>query len=252
MIKKILLLILIILSLIGIQFIQMIEFAIYKEPLHSQSANKDFKLIPSSIYLKDYAYLNKYLIYKQKQVLDTCFSIQWGIKNNGTFIDEQGFKSTPDIDINAIKAWNKYIGKKEVVIAIIDTGIDYSHEDLKDVIWKNIEEIEGDGIDNDCNGFVDDLYGWNFYDNSSKTYNSQSNEDDHGTHVAGIIAASRNNTGIAGVASNTNIKIMTLKILGSRNSSGSINSMIKAIKYAESMGASICNISAGTYLEISK
>lgn len=225
-----------------------------KGQIYSQSAhgNEDVGLLFDDIDNQNNVFVNSDSIYKRKQVLNPSIFIQWGINNDGSFVDELGVHSTQGIDVNTVKAWDKYMGKKEVVIAIIDTGIDFSHEDLRGVMWTNPGETTGDGIDNDSNGFVDDIYGWNFYDNSCDTYNSQSDEDDHGTHVAGIIAALQNNIGIAGVASNTNIKIMTLKILGSSNNRGSINSFIKAIEYAENMGASICNISSGTYIENTK
>jgi subtilisin family serine protease len=225
-----------------------------KGQIYSQSVlgNEGLGLMFDDFENNNNIFLNSDSINYRKQVLNPCISLQWGINNDGSFIDEMGVQSTQEIDVNADKAWDKYTGKKEVIIAIIDTGIDFTHEDLRNVIWTNQGETAGDGIDNDNNGFIDDIHGWNFYDNSCDTYNSQSDEDDHGTHVAGIIAALRNNIGIAGVASNTNIKIMTIKILGSRKRNGSINSFIEAIEYAESMGASICNISSGTYLENTK
>lgn len=123
-----------------------------------------------------------------------------------------------------------------------------THEDLKEIMWINKNEVPDDGIDNDNNGYVDDVYGWNFANNTSETY-SHHPIDNHGTHIAGIIAAKRNGVGIVGVASNTNIKIMTLKVLDTNSISGSIDSFVRAIEYAEEMGASICNISAGTYVE---
>ncbi|MBE5961598.1 MAG: hypothetical protein E7256_09490 [Lachnospiraceae bacterium] len=149
------------------------------------------------------------------------------------------------IDINMQKAWEAYNGgKKEVVVAVIDTGIDYSHEDLTDVIWINTDEIPGDGIDNDGNGYIDDVYGWNFYSNSNQVY--VGSEDNHGTHGAGTIAANLNSIGIAGIAGDSTIKVMSLKALGGSEGSGSTESIIAAIKYAEENGATICNLSFGT------
>ena len=176
---------------------------------------------------------------------DPYLSIQWGMENRGNFKDEFNYSSTEDVDMNLTDAWDKTHGEKEVIVAVIDTGIDYNHEDLKDVIWTNTKEVPEDEIDNDDNGFVDDIHGWNFYKNSNVTYNSLDAED-HGTHVAGIIAASQNNVGIAGIASNANISIMSVKVLGGKDGSGQTSSIIKAIGYAKKMGASICNISAGT------
>ncbi len=153
-----------------------------------------------------------------------------------------------DIDLDAEKAWET-VGDtgRDVLVAVIDTGVDYTHEDLEDIIWTNEEEIPDDGIDNDDNGYVDDVYGWDFYNNEPYEYNgSNPSEYDHATHCAGTIAAEINNTGIAGIASNGNVKIMSVKALGGKDGSGDTASIAKAIKYAESMGADICNLSFGT------
>lgn len=171
---------------------------------------------------------------------------QWGIKNSGTFTDEFNTAAVANFDMNVTKAWDKFSGGKEVIVAVIDTGIDYTHEDLKDTMWNNQGEIPGDGIDNDNNRFIDDIYGWNFSDNTNITY-SNNDYDEHGTHVAGIIAASQNNLGISGVASNIDIKIMSLKTLSTNNASTTIDTITKAIQYAEKMGADIVNISAGSF-----
>lgn len=153
-----------------------------------------------------------------------------------------------DVDIDAMKAWQTVRNAgREVIVAVIDTGVDYTHEDLADAIWVNSGEIPGDGIDNDHNGYIDDVYGWDFYNNKAYVYNSRkSSEYDHGTHCAGTIAAEINGTGIAGIASNGNIKIMTIKALGGKDGAGDTDAIIKAIQYAQNMGASICNFSFGT------
>ena len=149
------------------------------------------------------------------------------------------------IDINLKKAWEAYKGEtREVIVAVIDTGVDIAHEDLKDAIWINEDEIAGDGIDNDGNGYIDDVYGWNFYDNNNKVFLGE--EDSHGTHGAGTISASINDLGIAGIAGNTKIKVMVLKALGGKDGAGTTNAIIQAIQYAEKNGASICNLSFGT------
>ncbi|QHI73570.1 S8 family peptidase [Aminipila terrae] len=149
------------------------------------------------------------------------------------------------IDINISPAWNLYKSQRNVVIAMIDTGIDYNHEDLSNVLWTNQDEIPGNGMDDDGNGYIDDIYGWNFYNNDNNIYVGQ--EDDHGTHGAGTIAATRNNSvGIAGIADEDSVSIMSLKALGGEDGSGTTESIIKAIEYAEANGASICNLSLGT------
>ena len=152
-----------------------------------------------------------------------------------------------NIDINIEDAWKTYSeteNKRTVTVAIIDTGIDTTHSDLKDSIWVNEDEIPGDGIDNDGNGYVDDVNGWNFVSNSNEICTGE--EDSHGTHGAGTIAAAWNNGGIAGITDSTHVKLMVLKALGGSEGKGSPESVIEAIKYAEANGADICNLSFGS------
>lgn len=193
---------------------------------------------------------------------DLCFNAQWAIKNPGNYSYISGESteikdSSQGIDLDLEDAWG-YMGVKndnEVVVAIIDTGVDYKHPDLAPNMWVNSAEIPDDNVDNDKNGYIDDVNGWDFYNSDSSvchysldnnTMASNNDNDNHGTHVAGIIAAEANNKiGIAGVASNINIKIMPLKINGGPNRTGTISKAIEAIKYAEMMGADICNLSWG-------
>ena len=190
----------------------------------------------------------------------------WAFDNPGYYTHYYGSfpvnqPSTEGVDMNIWSAWEHYPLSKEetrtVTIAIIDTGIDYRHPDLKDQMWVNPNEIPDNGIDDDGNGYVDDIYGWDFYNNDATICHYTETEngyiahpddnDNHGTHIAGIIAATANNSiGISGVASNVNIQIMSLKIHGGSSSSGSVANAIKAIRYAEAMGADICNLSWGT------
>ncbi len=161
------------------------------------------------------------------------------------------------VDINVLPAWNQYDASTEprrpVTVAVIDTGVDVSHPDLQGSIWVNEDEIPDDGIDNDQNGFVDDVNGWNFFDNSNQIYTGK--EDTHGTHAAGTIAATRKGTGIAGIADNQYVKLMVLKALGTEFGVGEEEDVINAIRYAEANGAEICNLSFGTthyYPELEK
>ena len=153
--------------------------------------------------------------------------------------------SVAGVDINIQPAWELYDqSEKEhrpVIVAVIDTGVDIYHPELKDAIWVNEDEIPDDGIDNDGNGYVDDVYGWNFFSNNNQIYVGK--EDDHGTHAAGTIAAARKYMGIAGITDNRYVKIMVLKVLGTENGIGEEDAIIQAIEYAESNGASICNLS---------
>lgn len=153
--------------------------------------------------------------------------------------------SVSGIDINVEDAWDIYTGGNEVVVAIVDTGIDYTHQDFDDVLWINEDEISNNGKDDDGNGYIDDVYGWNFYNNNNKVYTGS--EDAHGTHCAGTIAASGDNSiGTSGITNTDYIKIMSVKALGGTNGTGSTEAVIKAIKYAEDNGATICNLSLGS------
>lgn len=199
---------------------------------------------------------------------DTYADTQWAINNPGHYIylskaGSREKKAIEDVDMDVVEAWEQFgreeHEKREVIVAIIDTGVDYSHPDLAEHMWINEDEIPGDNIDNDGNGYIDDIYGWDFYNEDasichykfSTEYNAEladpEDNDDHGTHIAGIIGAVANNgIGIAGVASNIDIKIMSLKINGGEKGTGSVAGAIEAIKYATMMGADICNLSWGT------
>lgn len=152
-----------------------------------------------------------------------------------TYLDTMGVKNGWEHNANN----KKYPGgSADVVIAIIDTGVDYNHIDLRNNIWVNSAEIPGNGIDDDGNGYVDDVYGWDFVGDD----NDPMDDNGHGTHVAGIAAAENNKTGTVGVA--YNCKIMCLK---AGNSSGYFNNsdIAEAIQYAYMNGASVINMSFG-------
>jgi parallel beta-helix repeat protein len=158
---------------------------------------------------------------------DPYFDQQWALKNTG----QNG--GTPGADIDATDAWNTTKGSSDVVIAIIDTGVDYNHPDLSANIWSNNKEIPGNGIDDDNNGYVDDIRGWNFKDKN----NDPMDYYGHGTHCAGIAAAVIDNgVGIAGIAGHC--KIMPLEIL-------TVEDVSNAISYAVNNGADIISMSIG-------
>ena len=133
---------------------------------------------------------------------DPYWSLQWDLHNKGNignYTDTEGKKiisSIKDADINVINAWQQTKGNPNVIVAVVDGGVDIEHEDLKDNIWVNDGEIPNNGIDDDNNGYIDDVNGYNFVD-----YNGTIIPQDHGTHVAGTIAAKNNNNkGICGIA----------------------------------------------------
>jgi hypothetical protein len=148
--------------------------------------------------------------------------------------------------IHADSAWEKISESPDMVIAVIDSGIDINHPDLKDNIWVNKKEIAGNGKDDDKNGFIDDVNGWDFVTNTpdpSPKFSSGWTEAgvSHGTMVAGIIAARGNNgQGIAGVTWRT--QIMPLRVLNDKGE-GKVSDVVRAIDYATNNGADIINLS---------
>ncbi|MBM4023056.1 MAG: hypothetical protein FJ284_12615, partial [Planctomycetes bacterium] len=154
---------------------------------------------------------------------DPSFFRLWGLHNTG----QTG--GVADADIDAAEAWDVTTGSRSVVVAVIDGGIDYRHPDLAANMWRNPGEIAGDGIDNDRNGFVDDVYGWDFANNDSDPFDDRG----HGTHVAGTIGAVGNNgVGISGV--NWQVSLMALKFLDA-NGSGPTSAAVAALNYATMM-----------------
>ena len=174
-----------------------------------------------------------YLVSAQVIPNDPSFSSQWGLNNSG----QTG--GVADADIDAPEAWNVATGSGNTLVATIDTGMDLTHPDLRNNLWTNPGEIAGDGIDNDHNGFIDDVHGWNFVSNN----NNPNDDNGHGSHVAGIIGAEGNNgIGVTGV--NWHVKMMPVKFLDA-NGSGSLSNAVLALNYAVNNGAKISNNSWG-------
>jgi thermitase len=164
---------------------------------------------------------------------DRYFSELWGLHNTG----QTG--GTPDCDIDAPEAWDLAHGSSDVIVAVIDTGVDYSHPDLAANIWVNTGEIAGNGIDDDGNGYIDDVRGWDFANND----NTPMDDNGHGTHCAGTIGAVGNNgIGVAGVMWTT--RIMPLKFLNA-DGSGYTDDAVSAILYANRNGAHVISNSWG-------
>lgn len=179
------------------------------------------------------------------QVNDPRFSKLWGLNNTGGNeprsssgnSSNQGVKGA---DINALKAWKLSKGDKNIVIAVIDTGIDYKHEDLKDNMWVNTAELNGSpGVDDDGNGHIDDIYGHDFANNDGDPMDGNG----HGTHCAGTIGAVHDNgKGVAGVMGK--VSLMGVKFLTDQGS-GSAVGAVSAINYATKMRVDIMSNSWG-------
>jgi len=164
---------------------------------------------------------------------DSYFSNLYGLHNTG----QTGGIS--DADIDAPEAWDIRTDANDIIMAVIDTGVDYNHPDLVANMWHNPGEIPGNGIDDDGNGYIDDIYGYDFCNND----NDPVDDYFHGTHVAGTIGAIGNNSqGVAGVC--WNVKIMALKFLNN-NGGGDTSTAIYCIEYAVENGAKILNNSWG-------
>jgi subtilisin family serine protease len=154
---------------------------------------------------------------------DPNFSLQWHLNS-----------------VNAPKAWNFTTGSPNIIVAVIDTGIDYNHSDLISGIWNNTSDSCTDGVDNDSNGKIDDCRGWDFVNND----NNPIDDSGHGTFVSGIIGARLNN--IFGASMAPNISLMPIKALNS-GGVGNTGNLTAAITYAVNNGADVINMSLGAY-----
>ncbi len=160
--------------------------------------------------------------------------------------NQNTFADVPDLGgnnwgadlVKAPEVWAQGYTGEGVVVAVVDTGVDYNHDDLKNNIWTNANEIAGNGIDDDGNGYIDDNYGWNFSEKNNNTLDNNG----HGTHVSGTIAGENNDYGVTGIAYNA--KIMPVKVLND-SGSGSYSSISKGIRYAVDNGANVINLSLG-------
>ncbi len=170
---------------------------------------------------------------------DENFSSLWGLQNTGSN-DPGGRPGVEGADINALKAWEITKGSKSVRIAVIDTGVDYRHPDLRENMWVNTAEKNGrPGVDDDGNGYVDDIHGYDFANNDGDPMDGNS----HGTHCAGTIGASHDNLiGVAGVMAD--VEIVGVKFL-TDSGSGSTETAIQSIDYATKMNVDIMSNSWG-------
>ena len=167
---------------------------------------------------------------------DTYFDLTYGLHNTGQTI--QGQVGIADADIDATEAWNTFTGDPNFAVAVIDTGVDWDHPDLAANIWSNPGEVAGNGVDDDGNGYVDDVRGWDFYD----TDNNPDDADGHGSHCAGTVGAVGNNgVGVAGV--NWRCKIVPLRFLGPQG--GFTSDAVLAVSYCTTNGIRVSNNSWG-------
>ena len=170
---------------------------------------------------------------------DPNYAKRYGLNNTG----HTG--GTPDADVDAPEAWSTTTGGTSTIVAVIDEGMDISHPDLKNNIWTNPDEVAGNRIGDDKNGYIDDVNGYDFANSDATVYDRDpisGTGDDHGTHVAGTIAAEGNNSlGVVGV--NWKARIMPLKFLGLDG--GYTSDAVAALNYAVAEGAKISNNSWG-------
>lgn len=169
-----------------------------------------------------------YILRKTALPNDPRFSEQWSLRNTGI----------PSADIDAEQAWDTTTGSANVVVGVVDEGIDINHTDLAANIWTNPADIAGNGVDDDNNDFVDDIHGWDFANNDNTVYDGPGTTpegdpiDGHGTHVAGVIGAVGNNgVGISGV--NWQVRVLPLKFLGPGG--GTTANVIRAYDYARKL-----------------
>lgn len=169
---------------------------------------------------------------------DEKFGQLWGLNNTGSN-GPRNVSAVEGADVDAVRAWEITQGDRAIKIAVIDTGIDYNHPDLRDQMWTNEAEANGEpGVDDDGNGYVDDIHGYDFANDDGDPIDGHS----HGTHCAGTIGASHNAIGVAGVM--RDVQFVAVKFL-SDSGSGSTEAAIKAIDYATQAGVDIMSNSWG-------
>jgi len=177
-------------------------------------------------------------IVQKTSTTDPFFRSLYAIDNTGQSV--AGISGTPDADMDVLEAWNTLTGSPDLIIAVIDEGVDYTHPDLAANMWVNPGEIPANGVDDDNNGVIDDVHGYDAFGGDGDPMPGAG--ESHGTHVAGTICAVGNNgTGIVGVVQQC--RIMSLRFLGPNG--GSISDGIASLDYAVAMGATISNNSWG-------
>lgn len=175
---------------------------------------------------------------------DPLYPIQWPLNNTGQAFPPASTHGNVDCDIDAPEAWDITTGSPDVIVAVADTGVDYRHRDLNDNMWINSGEIPNNGIDDELNGYIDDVYGYDFCTYDSERDSDPLDDNGHGTHVAGIIAAEGDN-GLDIVGVSWNAKIMAVKFIAS-SGYGYEADAVDAIYYAIENGADVISNSWGS------
>ncbi len=229
----------------------------------AQLANKDIVSVVefSSKYVKNST--GKTVSYKPSGLAprtdlpfsDSYLADQWNFNNTGD--SKFATKPVEGADVNVFDAWTMSTGDPSIIVAVLDEAVQYNHPDLEANMWVNADEIPGNGIDDDENGLIDDIHGWDFASDGPISWGNLDDNGDladqgHGTHVAGVIAAVNNNgIGISSIAggsgNNDGVRLMSCQIFASNSASSA--QIAKAITYAADNGASILQCSFGKYLD---
>ncbi len=177
----------------------------------------------------------EHVFYPAAAANDPLYSRQWAMSNTGQEV--AGVLGVPGIDIGAQDAWDQRTSCEGVTVAVIDSGVNYAHEDLAASMWSNPNEVAANGLDDDGNGYVDDVRGWDFVQGDNDPFDPYG----HGTAVAGLIGAAGNNSiGVTGVC--WQARIMPLRVLN-ESGYGSTGNIVAAVQYAVANGARVINMS---------